>query len=121
MRFSDMKKGNVGVGIGVFVIMAFYCGLLTSGVSAQEHAAATPASKSLFSSRCAMCHGADGHGSDMGKSLKVKDLTSKEVQSESDADLAHLIATGKNNMPPFKDSLKEDEIRGLVQYLRTLK
>jgi mono/diheme cytochrome c family protein len=116
-----MKKRNVSVGFGLFVVMAFYCGLFATGVSAQEHAAAAPAAKSLFSSRCAMCHGADGHGSDMGKSLKVKDLTSKEVQSESDTDLAHVIATGKNNMPPFKDSLKEEEIHGLVQYLRTLK
>jgi mono/diheme cytochrome c family protein len=116
-----MKKGNLSVGFGLLIVMAFYCGLLTMGVSAQEHAAPPAGAKDLFGSRCAMCHGADGHGSDMGKSLKVKDLTSKEVQSESDADLAHVIATGKNNMPPFKDSLKEDEIRGLVQYLRTLK
>lgn len=115
-----MKMGNMSVRFGPVAATVLCFGFLTMGASAQEHAAA-PAAKSLFSSRCAMCHGADGHGSDMGKSLHVKDLTSKEVQSESDAELAHLIATGKNNMPPFKDSLKEDEIHGLVQYLRTLK
>jgi cytochrome c6 len=93
----------------------------SSGAVAQDHNGPNAASKDLFSSRCAMCHGADGHGSDMGKSLKVKDLTSKEVQSQSDAELAHVISEGKNNMPPFKGSLKEEEIKGVIQYLRTLK
>jgi mono/diheme cytochrome c family protein len=57
----------------------------------------------------------------MGKSLKVVDLTSKEVQSQSDADLIHVISEGKNNMPPFKGSLNKDEITNVVRYLRTLK
>lgn len=78
-------------------------------------------SKALFGSRCEMCHGSDGHGTDMGKSLKVKDLTSKEVQSQTDAQLIHVISEGQNNMPPFKGSLKKEEIDGLVRYLRTLK
>jgi mono/diheme cytochrome c family protein len=68
-----------------------------------------------------MCHGADGHGSEMGKSLKVKDLTSQEVQSQTDAQLSHVISEGKNNMPPFKGSLSKDEIANVVRYVRTLK
>jgi len=117
-----MKQAKTGVRFGSLVIAAaFCCGFLTVTASAQEHAAPSDAAKTLFSSRCALCHGADGHGSDMGKSLKVKDLTSKEVQSQSDAELTRLISAGKNNMPPFKDALKEEEIRSLVQYLRTLK
>lgn len=100
---------------------AVFCfGFSAEPTLGQEHAS-TSDSKALFTSRCALCHGADGHGSDMGKTLKVKDLTSKEVQSLSDDELAHVIAEGKNNMPPFKDSLKKEEITGVVQYLRTLK
>jgi cytochrome c6 len=118
-----MKQANQCVRFGSLVIAAAFCsGFLTVTASAQEHAAApSDAAKTIFSSRCALCHGADGHGSDMGKSLKVKDLTSKEVQSQSDEELTRVISAGKNNMPPFKDALKEEEIRSLVQYLRTLK
>jgi mono/diheme cytochrome c family protein len=103
----------VAVGLGLS-----FC---TGTAVGQDQGGASDASKALFSSRCAMCHGADGHGSEMGKSLKVKDLTSKEVQSQSDAQLSHVIAEGQNNMPPFKGSLKKEEITDLVRYLRTLK
>jgi mono/diheme cytochrome c family protein len=117
-----MRKAYVGVGLSTLLITAAVCsGFSTREASGQEQAAPSAASKALFSSRCALCHGADGHGSDMGKTLHVKDLTSKEVQSESDDELVQVISNGKNNMPPFKDSLKKEEITGLVQYLRTLK
>lgn len=118
-----MKQAKTGVRFGSLMIAAaFCCGFLTVTAPAQEHAAApSDAAKTLFGSRCELCHGDDGHGSDMGKSLKVKDLTSKEVQSQSDAELIRVISAGKNNMPPFKDALKEEEIRSLVQYIRTLK
>lgn len=117
-----MRKTYWGVNAGLLIMTAvFYFGFSAEPVLGQEHGTSTSASKTLFASRCALCHGADGHGSDMGKTLKVKDLTSKEVQSLSDDELAHVIAEGKNNMPPFKDSLKKEEITGVVQYLRTLK
>jgi mono/diheme cytochrome c family protein len=116
-----MRKAYMGVGISTLLITAAFCsGFSTREASAQEHATES-ASKTIFTSKCALCHGADGHGSDMGKSLNVKDLTSKEVQSQSDDELARVISSGKNNMPPFKDSLKKEEITGVVQYLRTLK
>lgn len=117
-----MRRECRRIGIRLLTAAALLAfGLSTQGALAQDHGGATEASKTLFGSRCAMCHGADGHGSEMGKSLKIKDLTSKEVQSQSDAELEHVIAEGKNNMPPFKDSLKKEEISGVVQYLRTLK
>jgi mono/diheme cytochrome c family protein len=117
-----MRKAYMGVGISTLLITAAFCsGFSTREASGQEHAAAESASKTIFTSKCAMCHGADGHGSEMGKSLNVKDLTSKEVQSASDDELARVISGGKNNMPPFKDALKPEEIKGMVQYLRTLK
>ena len=48
-----------------------------------------------FRTKCAMCHGADGSGSEVGKSLNVPDLRSPAVQKLSDAELAQVIATGK--------------------------
>ncbi len=117
-----MKRACVGMTVGTFVVAAtFWFGFSAQGASWQEEPASASASKALFNSRCALCHGPDGHGSDMGKTLKVKDLSSKEVQSLSNDDLIQVISAGKNNMPPFKDSLKKEEISGLVRYLRTLK
>lgn len=116
-----MKREFWGVSRLLLVAVGLGLSLSTHSALSQDQGNSSAGSKDLFNSRCAMCHGADGRGSEMGKSLKVKDLTSKEVQSQSDAQLIHVISDGQNNMPPFKSSLKKEEIGELVRYLRTLK
>lgn len=67
-----------------------------------------------------MCHGPDGAGSEVGKSMNVPDLRSSVVQKLPDAEVAEVIANGKNGMPPFKSSLEVGQIHDIVAYLRTL-
>jgi len=74
----------------------------------------------LYKSKCAACHGADGTGSPMGKKMGAHDFTTADVQKMSDADLTDVIANGKNKMPKY-GSLKPEEIKGLVAFIRTLK
>jgi|SRR5580658_2696482 cytochrome c6 len=74
----------------------------------------------LFKSKCVGCHAADGTGSAMGKKMGAHDFTTADVQSMSDAQLTDIITNGKNKMPKY-GSLKPEEIKGLVAYIRTLK
>jgi mono/diheme cytochrome c family protein len=74
----------------------------------------------MFRAKCAMCHGPDGAGSTVGKSMNVPDLRSPAVQKVRDAELAQVISNGKGGMPPFKNSLSEDQIHSLVSYVRSL-
>lgn len=77
--------------------------------------------KETFGNKCVVCHGEDGTGkTDIGKSLNIVDLTSADVQKQSDAELSKVISEGKNNMPPFGSSLTQDQITALVGYIRTL-
>jgi cytochrome c6 len=78
------------------------------------------ASEALYKSKCAACHGADGTGSAMGKKMGAHDFTSADVQKMSDAELTDIITNGKNKMPKY-GSLKPEDIKGLVAYIRTLK
>lgn len=79
-------------------------------------------SAALFKSKCAACHGADGKGqTPMGKTLKARDLASPEVQKETDAQLIEITENGKGKMPGYKGKLTDDQIKGLVKYIRTLK
>jgi cytochrome c553 len=78
------------------------------------------ASTATFRTKCAMCHGRDGSGSQVGKSMKVPDLRSQAVQNLPDAELGKVISNGKGGMPSFKNSLSEDQILGLVTYIRSL-
>jgi cytochrome c6 len=74
-----------------------------------------------FKAKCAMCHGADGSGSTAtGKALKVRDLGSADVQSQTDAQLTEIITSGKDKMPAYKGKFTDDQIRGLVVYIRSL-
>ena len=93
--------------------------LLSSLFISQSYAADTGAA--LFTSKCAMCHGADGHGkTTMGAKLNIKDLASPEVQKKSDAELTQIIAKGKNKMPAYDGKLTKDEIAQLSAYVKAL-
>src|SRR6266702_4777311 len=78
------------------------------------------ASSATFRTKCAMCHGPGGSGSEVGKSMNVPDLRAPVVQKLPDAELAQVIANGKGGMPPFKNSLSEEQIHALVARIRSL-
>lgn len=74
-----------------------------------------------YKAKCASCHAADGSGnSAVGKSLKVRDLRSPDVQKLSDAELTKTIADGKGKMPGYAKKLSADQIKALVATLRTM-
>jgi len=76
----------------------------------------------LFKTKCAACHGPDGTGqTTMGKANKLRDLGSADVQKLTDDELATIVASGKNKMPPYGKSLKPDQVKDLVAFVRTLK
>jgi mono/diheme cytochrome c family protein len=88
--------------------------LLTAFTAVAEDGAA------IYKAKCASCHGADGTGQTaMGKSMKLRDLGSAEVQKQSDADLYKVTADGKGKMPAYKAKLSDAEIKALVAHMRT--
>jgi mono/diheme cytochrome c family protein len=78
------------------------------------------ASTATFRTKCALCHGQDGSGSEVGKSMNVPDFRSQAVQKLPDPELAEVISNGKGGMPSFKNSLTADQIHALVTHIRTL-
>ena len=75
-----------------------------------------------FKAKCAACHAPDGTGSTAaGKAMKVRDLTSADVQAQTDVQLYDIIAKGKGKMPGFEKSLGADKCKELVAFIRTLK
>ncbi|MFZ0200334.1 MAG: cytochrome c [Candidatus Sulfotelmatobacter sp.] len=88
--------------------------LLSLSTQAQDASA-------TYKAKCAACHGADGAGSAMGTKMGAHDFTTATVQGMSDAELTETITNGKNKMPKYGTSLKPEDIKGLVAYIRTLK
>ena len=75
----------------------------------------------LYKSKCAMCHGPDGAGQTaMGKSLKLRDLRSAEVQKLTDKELVTVISDGKGKMPAYKAKMSQAEIDAVVGFIRSI-
>jgi mono/diheme cytochrome c family protein len=83
--------------------------------------------KALYTQQCAKCHGQDGKGETrMGKKLGVKDYTDPKVQDALKDDAAvKAIKEGlkKDDSTLMKpaEGLTDDQIKGLVAYMRTFK
>jgi cytochrome c6 len=77
--------------------------------------------EALFKRSCAGCHGADGSGQTaMGRTFKLQDLRSAEVQKMTDAQLADIVAKGKGKMPAYGARLSQAQIQSVVGYLREM-
>jgi mono/diheme cytochrome c family protein len=105
------------------LIIAGIVGIMAATLSARAADA-----KGQFEQSCVKCHGADGKGdTKMGKRLNVRDYTDAKVQDSLKDDAAFKSvkeglqdADGKTQMKPFAD-LSDDDIKGLVAYMRTFK
>ena len=76
----------------------------------------------IYKAKCASCHGADGSGSTpVGKTMKVRDLRSAEVQKQTDLELTKIISGGKGKMPAYGKQLSEADVASLIAHIRTLK
>jgi cytochrome c6 len=104
----------------IFLLMLFVVLALFVASIARANPVPDSAASATFRTKCAMCHGPDGAGSQVGKSMNVPDLRSPVVQKLPDAQLTQIVSDGKGGMPPFKSSLSEDQIHGLVTYIRSL-
>jgi mono/diheme cytochrome c family protein len=119
--------------IGGAVILLF---ALSSGGAAGQGSpeagkspvAATPesiaAGKQTYLRRCASCHAASGEGGP-GNDLipAAPSLVDEQVKVKTDSQVFNNIKNGIGpdfNMVAFKDTLKDDEIWNVVNYLRSI-
>jgi cbb3-type cytochrome c oxidase subunit III len=100
------------------LIAVIFVTLTVSAESAK--APANGAGKRIFTANCATCHGADGKGNSMGRTMGVKDLHAAEVVKLSDAQIKQVVANGKGNMPPWKGQLSDSQIAQVTAYVRSL-
>lgn len=102
---------RVALGAGALAAV----GMLSTPARSDDKAAAT------YKQKCASCHGPDGKGqTPAGKAMKVRSFADPDTQKMSDEELAEVIEKGKGKMPKYGASMKPDEIKAMVAYIRTL-
>ena len=97
-------------GMALTAMLAGTC-LLNSPAKADVAAA-----QATYKAKCASCHGADAKGKE---ALKTQDFASAAVQGMSDTELSAIITDGKGKMPGYAKSLKPDQVKDLVAYIRS--
>ena len=100
---------------------AMICTMALGMLLAAAIPAAADDAAALYKSKCQVCHGADGKGTATGQKMGAKDFQSPEVAKQSDADLAKITKEGKGKMPKYDGKLTDDQIKGLIKYIRSLK
>jgi mono/diheme cytochrome c family protein len=77
--------------------------------------------KSLYASKCAVCHGNDGSANTAkGKELKVRDLRSPEFKKMTDAKAMEVMLKGKGKMEGYEKTLGKEKVEQLLAYCREL-
>jgi cytochrome c5 len=76
----------------------------------------------IYKAHCSACHAINGAGDTMlGKNLKLRSLSSPEVQQQSDEQLFSITSNGKNRMPAYGRKLTRQQIEAVVKHIRELR
>jgi cytochrome c oxidase cbb3-type subunit 3 len=100
------------------------------GTALLAHAADVEQGKKLYGQFCTSCHGQSGKGDGPAAAAlnpKPRDHTDKELMSKlSDEEMLKVIKEGGASvgksplMPPWGASLKDEQIKEVIAYIRTL-
>ena len=90
----------------------------------KNDASATANGMRIYKVLCVICHGAKGKGDGMGGAglnPKPTDLTTADVQTQTDGALFWKLTEGRPPMASYKTAIPETKRWELINYIRTLK
>jgi mono/diheme cytochrome c family protein len=125
---SSFRFSISGAAILLFAFSSGGAAAPGSPQAGKSPVAATPesiaAGKQTYLRRCASCHAASGEGGP-GNDLipAAPSLVDEQVKVKTDSQVFNNIKNGiapDFNMVAFKDTLKDDEIWNVVNYLRSI-
>jgi len=147
MNTSSMKRAQSRPLYAVAVVVALFtlgnalmagCGSKSEqsseGTSTTQTQSATPAPAAnapveldgakIYAEKCALCHGPNGKGDGPGGAAlnpKPRDHTDgKYMNARTDEQLLEVIHNGKGSMPAWKGILTEDQMKAVLQHVRSL-
>jgi mono/diheme cytochrome c family protein len=107
--------------IMVAVFVATVLAFSLSALSPAPNALAFQSVKSVYASKCAVCHGNDGSANTAkGKELKVRSLRSEEFKKMTDAKAMEVMLKGKGKMEGYEKTLGKEKLEQLLAYCREL-
>src|SRR5262245_9394997 len=112
---SFVKKTKDAMVVTAVLTLSLYA------LAASPPALAFQSAKSLYASKCAVCHGNDGSANTAkGKELKVRNLRSEEFKKMPDAKALEVLLKGKGKMEGYEKTLGKEKLEQLLAYCREL-
>jgi mono/diheme cytochrome c family protein len=106
------------------VAATFATAVLTLSISTlgpSRSALAFQSVKSLYASKCAVCHGNDGTANTAkGKELKTRSFKADEFKKMPDAKAMEVMMKGKGKMEAYEKTLGKEKLEQLLAYCREL-
>lgn len=96
-----------------------FAAVATASACGARKSGAAVSARDVFRRHCANCHGTEGEGRPPG-ALSVPSFKSDFVVKLTDEQLYKWIADGGSNMPSYKNTLDEEQMRALVKHVREL-
>lgn len=124
MHLLKLRKNRLVLSSFSLAMTALLCVALTAQNRAASKVvgAEVGRGKALFDSKCAVCHYSASTAKKIGPGLKnlFRRGTYSNGAPVDDASLERWIEKGGKNMPGFKDSLRAEQVRDLIAYLKIL-
>ena len=117
--FNDLLCARAKNASASLLLAAFVFASSACGDGGARKAVETASARETFQRYCANCHGAEGEGRPLG-SVSVPPFKSDFVVKLTDEQLYNWVSRGGGNMPSFKSTLTEEQMRGLVRHVREL-
>jgi mono/diheme cytochrome c family protein len=116
---AAVKHGSAAT-IVLFLVFALL--IMTLAAAITSRAQSDAAGKDLFNQHCASCHFTETTAQKIGPGLKglYKRQTFADGKKVTDATVTRWIEAGGKDMPGFKETLKPEQLRALISYLKTL-
>ncbi len=84
---------------------------------AGKPAAGADATRTTYERNCAVCHGPQGEGKQLG-TMKIPPLREGAALTDTDEKFFKQISDGGNGMPPFKYTFDDRQIQDLIRFVR---
>lgn len=112
---STVKKTVAALFATVVLTLSFYAFTAAPEVEAWQSV------RSMYASKCAVCHGNDGNANTAkGRELKVKSLKADDFKKMSDAKAMEVMLKGKGKMEGYEKTLGKEKCQELLAYCREL-
>ena len=124
----EMKKTRWALGVIAVLSIGlgtYYADLLSAAFARNpfpQSAASIDRGRSLFQKNCAVCHGPEGRGDGVAALAERPDDLTRIAKPPMfpDGVVAYRIANGVGLMPAWREALTENNIWGLINFIRAI-